>query len=214
MKKYSPQGSESKHKGHTKCLRPTCRGMSARPPSQNAEREQGSWFTALRSSWRAALQFDRSQITAFQAIRSTLGVALPLALGVATGQVTAGVVIASGSLILGSVGLRDPYRTRVRAMLLASLFVALSTFVGGITGSVGWLLILATGIWGVVAGMFASVSQVALVVGLQACVALIIFAHLALKPAQAIQVAALVFIGALFQSLLAVIPSPWTNTAP
>jgi len=201
MSKHSPQGSESKQK-------------EERPLSRDAGRESGSWFAVLRSSWQAALQFDRSQITAFQAIRSTFGVALPLALGVATGQVTVGVVIASGSLILGSVGLRDPYRTRVRAMLLASLFVALSTFVGGITGSVGWLLILATGIWGVVAGMFASVSQVALVVGLQACTALIIYAHLALKPAQAVQIALLVFIGTLLQTLLAAIPSPWTNTAP
>ncbi len=140
--------------------------------------------------------------------------ALPLALGVATGQITAGVVIASGSLILGSVGLRDPYWTRVLAMLLASLFVALSTFVGGIIGSIGWLLVLATGIWGIVAGMFASVSQVALVVGLQACTALIVYAHLALTPVQAVQIAVLVFIGALFQTLLAAIPSPWTNTAP
>ena len=192
MRKYAPEGSESK---------------------QAAERKQGSWFVALRLSWQAALQIDRSQITAFQAIRSTIGLALPLALGVATGQVTGGVVIASGSLMLGSVGLRDPYRTRVRAMLIASLFVALSTLVGGLTGSVGWLLILATGIWGVVAGMFASVSPVALVVGLQACSALIVYAHLALTPVQALQIAVLVCIGALFQTLLAIIPSPWTNTA-
>lgn len=201
MRKYSSEGSESKQKGK-------------RPPSQNAGREQGSWFAALGPSWQAALQVDRSQITVFQAIRSTFGLALPLALGVATGQVTAGIVIASGSLMLGSVGLRDPYRTRVRAMLLASLFVGLSTFVGGITGSVGWLLMLATGIWGVVAGMFASVSPVALVVGLQACIALIVYAHLALTPVQALQIALLVGIGALFQTLLAIIPSPWTNTAP
>ena len=193
MRKYSPEGSEVK---------------------QTAERERGSWFVALRLSWQAALQVDRSQITAFQAIRSTFGLALPLALGVATGQITAGVVIASGSLMLGSVGLRDPYPTRVRAMLIASLFVALSTLVGGLTGSVGWLLILATGIWGVVAGMFASVSPVALVVGLQACSALIVYAHLALTPVQALQIAVLVGLGALFQTLLAIIPSPWTNTAP
>jgi uncharacterized membrane protein YccC len=187
--------------------------MSNYSQSRNSERT-GSWFTALWSSFQAVLKFDRTQITAFQAIRSTIGVAFPLALGVATGQLTIGVIIASGSLTLGSVGLRDPYRTRVRSMLLASLFVALSTFVGGITGSVGWLLIPATGIWGVFAGMFASVSQVGLIVGLQACTALIVYAHLAPTPLQAIEIALLVFIGALFQTLLAIIPSPWTNTAP
>jgi hypothetical protein len=193
MRKYASAGSESK---------------------RAVERERGSWLAALGSSWQAALQFDRSQITAFQAIRSTIGLVIPLALGVATGQITAGVVIASGSLMLGSVGLRDPYPTRVRAMLLASLFVALSTLVGGLTGSVGWLLILATGIWGIVAGMFASISPVTLVVGLQACSALIVYAHLALTPMQAVQVALLVGLGALFQTLLAIIPSPWRNTAP
>ena len=126
MRKYSTEGSESKRKGK-------------RPSSRNAKREPGSWLASLGTSWRAVLQFDRSQFTPFQAIRSTLGFALPLALGVATGQVTAGIVIASGGLTLGLVGLQDPYRTRVRAMMLASLFVALSTLVGGLTGSVGWL---------------------------------------------------------------------------
>lgn len=201
MRKYSPQGSESKQKGK-------------RPLAQNTERERGSWLALLGSSWQAVLRFDRSQITVFQAIRSSFGVSVPLALGVATGQIAAGVAIASGCLMLGSVGLRDTYRTRVRTMLIDSLFVAFSTFVGGITGNAGWLLILIVGIWGVVAGVFASVSQVAQVVGLQACIALIVYAHLGLKPAQAVQVALLVFSGALFQTLLALIPSPWRNTAP
>lgn len=201
MRKHSPQGSESTQKGK-------------RSSSQNGERKQGSWFAALLTSLQSALYFDRSQITAFQAIRSTIGVALPLALGVALHQVTGGVIIASGSLTLGSVGLRDPYPTRVRTMLLASLFVAFSAFVGGIAGSDGWLLILTTGIWGVVAGMLASISQVGLVLGLQACTALIIYAHLAPTPLQAVEIALLVCTGALLQTLLATIPSPWTNTAP
>jgi uncharacterized membrane protein YccC len=201
MSKHSPRESESQQKENYSL-------------SRNIMREQRSWFAALLSSFRAALKFDRSQITAFQAIRSTIGVAVPLILGIATGQVIIGVIIASGSLTLGSVGLRDPYRTRVRTMLLASLFVALSTFVGGITGSVGWLLILATGIWGIFAGIFASVSQLGLIVGLQACTALIVYAHLAPTPLQAVEIALLLFIGALFQTLLAILPSPWTNTTP
>jgi uncharacterized membrane protein YccC len=201
MGKNSPEGSESMQRGK-------------KPSSPNAEREPGSWFAALLPSWQAVLQFDRSQLTPFQAIRSTLGFVLPLALGVATGQVTAGLIIASGSLTLGFVGLQYPYRARVRAMLLASLFVALSALVGGLTGSVGWLLTLVTGLWGVVVGLFASISPLALVIGLQACSALIVFAHFALTPVQALQIAVLVGLGALFQTLLAIIPSPWTNMAP
>lgn len=201
MSKSSTEGSESKWK-------------EKRPSSRNAEREPGSWLASLGTSWRAVWQFDRSQFTSFQAIRCTLGFMLPLALGVATGQVTASLVIAVGGLLLGLVGLRDPSRTRARGMLLDSLFMALSALVGGITGSVGWLLVLVTGMWGVVAGVFASVSPMGLIVGLHACSALVVFAHFALTPVQALQIAALVGIGALFQTLLTIIPSPWTNTAP
>ncbi|EFH89286.1 FUSC family protein [Ktedonobacter racemifer] len=201
MSKSSTEGSESKWK-------------EKRPSSRNVEREPGSWLASLGTSWRAVWQFDRSQFTSFQAIRCTLGFMLPLALGVATGQVTASLVIAVGGLLLGLVGLRDPSRTRARGMLLDSLFMALSALVGGITGSVGWLLVLVTGMWGVVAGVFASVSPMGLIVGLHACSALVVFAHFALTPVQALQIAALVGIGALFQTLLTIIPSPWTNTAP
>src|SRR5256885_6698 len=50
-----------------------------------------SWFSALKHSWRTVLQIDRSQVTAIRAIRSAIGIALPLALGVATGHVIEGV---------------------------------------------------------------------------------------------------------------------------
>jgi hypothetical protein len=55
-----------------------------------------SWFSTLKYSWRTALQIDRSQLTAVRAIRSTIGVAVPLILGVATGHMIEGVSIAGG----------------------------------------------------------------------------------------------------------------------
>jgi uncharacterized membrane protein YccC len=173
-----------------------------------------SWFSALKHSWRAALRIDRSQITAVPALRSVIGFVLPLALGVATGHVVEGVSIAGGAISLGSVGLTYAYRARMRTMLLACAAVALSAFVGSITSRIDWLAILVVGIWGIGAGLLVAVSQSAMVIGLQAVVALIILSHFALDPVQAVLQAALMFIGALLQAVLLIVPSPWQRTTP
>lgn len=81
--------------------------MSKNPPAHPPAKGRAAWFASLWASWRAALRFDRSQITAFQALRSTFGFVLPLALGLVTGQVTVGILIASGALSIGTIGLRD-----------------------------------------------------------------------------------------------------------
>jgi uncharacterized membrane protein YccC len=173
-----------------------------------------SWFAALQHSWRAAIQIDRSQLTAIPAIRTTIGFALPLAIGVTTGHVLEGVSVAGGATSLGAVGLTYTYRARTRAMLLACVGVALSAFVGSITSRIDWLSILVAGIWGIGAGMLVALGQSALVIGLQSAIALIILSHFMLAPAQAAIQAALMFAGALFQTALALIPIPWRQTAP
>lgn len=69
-----------------------------------------AWLSAFKASWQTVLRIDRSSLTPFQALRSTLGIGIPLVLGIVTGQVETGVLVASGALLLGSVGLKDPYR--------------------------------------------------------------------------------------------------------
>jgi uncharacterized membrane protein YccC len=175
----------------------------------------GEWLRTFKASWKMALHLDRSSLTPFQAVRSTLGVGVPLLLGIATGQVETGVLIASGALMLGSVGLKDPYQKRAQTMLLACVFVTLSALVGGVVGGLGWLpVLISVGVWGLVAGMFASINQTAQVVAIQACSALIVYTHLDLDPPHALLVAGAVGLGTLLQLFLATIPSPWTNTIP
>ena len=176
--------------------------------------ESASWFSALKHSWRAALRIDRSQITAIPAIRSTIGFVLPLAVGVATGHVVEGVSMAGGAASLGAVGLTYTYHARTRTMLLACFGVALSAFVGAISGRIDWLAILVAGVWGVGAGLLVAISQPAMIIGLQSTVALIILSHFALDPLHAAIQASLMFAGALLQTLLAIVPVPWRRTAP
>lgn len=175
---------------------------------------KASWFSALRYSWRVALRIDRTQLTAAQAISSVIGFALPLAIGVATGRVVEGVSMAGGAATLGAVGLTYTYRARTRVLLLACLGIAFSAFVGSITSRIDWLAILVVGLWGFGAGLLVALGQSAMVIGLQAVVALIVLSHFALDPLHALLQAALMLAGALFQTLLAIIPFPWRQTAP
>ena len=182
--------------------------------SSNNKTEHTSWLDVLNRSLKEMLRIDRSQLTAFQAIRGTIGIIIPLAIGVTTGHVIEGVSIAGGAAIVASVGLTTTSRVRTRTMLLDCVGVALSAFVGSITGHIGWLSVLVVGIWGIGAGMMAAISQPAMILGLQSTLALIILTHFKLEPAQAAIQAILMFAGALLQTTLAILPSPWKTTSP
>ena len=168
-----------------------------------------AWSTTLQQMWHAIVRIDRSQLTIATAIRSTIGFVLPLILGLATGHLLEGVAMAGGAAGLGAVGLTYTYHVRIRTMLLASLGVAVSAYVGGVTGHIDWLAILVVGVWGVGAGFLVAISQRAMIIGLQSTVALIILAHFSVNPLQALGQAGLMFAGALLQTLLALIPFPW-----
>ncbi|QBD78920.1 hypothetical protein EPA93_24225 [Ktedonosporobacter rubrisoli] len=173
-----------------------------------------SWISALMRAWREAVRVDRSQLTLAASLRSTIGFVLPLILGIATGHIVAGVSIAGGAVGVGAIGLTYTYRARTKAMLFASLGIAISAFVGGITGDISWLAILVAGIWGFGAGMLVAISQTGMIIGLQSMIALIILSHFALPPALALGQAFLMLVGALFQTLLAIIPYPWYRFGP
>ncbi len=170
--------------------------------------QTASWFSAFNYSFRTALKIDRSKLTVLPAIRSTIGFVLPLAIGVATGHIVEGVSLAGGAATVGSVGLTYTHRARVRTMLLASAGIAFSAFIGSITGPIAWLSILVAGIWGIGAGMLVAISQPMMIIGLQSALALIILSHFSLDPLHAVLQAALMFAGALLQTLLASLLAP------
>jgi hypothetical protein len=83
-----------------------------------------------------------------KALRSIIAYALPLAIGVGTEHVVEGVLIAAGAALLGAVGLTYTHRARTRTLQLACVGIALSAFIGTITGNNNLLAILLIGIWG------------------------------------------------------------------
>lgn len=183
--------------------------------SQPAKRNHlKAWVGALEYSWRQAVRVDRSQLVVATALRSAVGLALPLTIGVMTGHILTGVSIAGGAAILGGVGLTFTYRARTRLLLFASIGLALSALVGSLTGRFALPAILIIGIWGFGAGMLVSISQSAMLIGLQSMLAFIVLSHFALSPPQAVIQALLMLSGALLQTALGFIPLPGYTFSP
>ncbi|HEY4386281.1 MAG TPA: FUSC family protein, partial [Ktedonobacteraceae bacterium] len=168
-----------------------------------------AWVAVLHAIWQALMRIDRSQFTLATALRSSVGVFLPLIIGVVTGHTIEGVSISAGAIGVGTIGLTYTYRARTRTMLFACLAIAFSVFVGGLIGISDWLTLLAVALWGFGAGLLVAVGPGATLVGVQATLMLILLTHFRLNPLQALVEAGLILSGALFQTMLALIPSPW-----
>ena len=142
-------------------------------------------------------------------MRASIGVLAPLIIGVATGKIEYGSYAALGALPAGFVSFRGVSRTRVLAVLVAAVGMAVSTFVGATTAdSLPWLLVPIVFAWAYVSGVLASLGPTVLAVTLQWPVALLIGSALPLPPAHAALRAGLVLAGGLWQCLLVI--TSWT----
>ncbi|ULH17932.1 hypothetical protein MF271_23475 (plasmid) [Deinococcus sp. KNUC1210] len=79
---------------------------------------------------RSAIRLNVSQIRPWLAVRSTIGVAIPLLVGAGIGHLLWGVVAALGALMAGMASFHGVYRTRLRMMLTASVAMAVSAALG------------------------------------------------------------------------------------
>ena len=163
---------------------------------------------------RDAVTLDRSGIAAGRALHSAVGVAAPLAIGVAAGRVLEGVAVAGGALMVGFADLGSPYRVRTQVMLTASIAMAFSSFVGLIGGRHDWLAVLLMGVWGLIAGLSVALGQVPAFLGLLSGLALLLAEDVPTDVREALRRAALVLAGGLLQTLLAVMVWPVRATAP
>jgi len=160
--------------------------------------------TELRqSSWRDFGAFHWHDLASGRAVRAAFGVVTPLAIGVATGYVEYGSFAALGALPAGFVSFRGVTRSRVLAVVLAAVGMAISTFIGATAEASHPLLLIAVIFgWGYAAGLLAALGPTALVVSLYWPVALLIASALPLGPAAAGGRALLVLAGGIWQAIL------------
>jgi uncharacterized membrane protein YccC len=157
---------------------------------------------------RESVRLDRSGVELGFAFRCTIGVAIPLVLALLAGQPLAGVSAAFGAMCAGFASRQGVYRTRALGMLVTTLGMAVSGFIGCHTGAEPVANVILTALWGMLLGLLASLGATATVVGINSAVALIIFSHAPYDPAVALAQAGFVIAGGVLQTILLVLVWP------
>ena len=155
------------------------------------------------SFWRRVFQFQREKIAPRIALRNTLGFALPLAAGIALGNIPAALIASIGALNVSYSDSHDPYLQRARRMLAASALVGFAVFLGAVCGNYHVLAVPAAGAWAFAAGMLVALSTTAADLGTITLVTLVVFAAKPLPPESAALSGLLALGGGLLQTALA-----------
>jgi uncharacterized membrane protein YccC len=173
-----------------------------------------AWFRAARRTlaaeiahggWFSFGQFRWGDVNIGGALRAGAGMITPLALGLVTGHLEYGVFAALGSLPAGFVSFQGVTRTRVTAVVLAAVGMAVATFIGGAAAhSGGWFLIPAIMVFSYLAGLLVTLGQRFMVVGLQWAIQLMIASAIPLPAGDAAVRSVLVLAGGLWQGALVV----------
>jgi uncharacterized membrane protein YccC len=109
-----------------------------------------------RREWKRLTRlgpFRWNLVTPWRAARAATGVVLPLVVGWATGHIQFGAYAALGALPAGVASFQGESRTRVAAVLVSSIGMALSTFVGATVARSPWLLVPIIFVWSYAAGL-------------------------------------------------------------
>jgi uncharacterized membrane protein YccC len=170
------------------------------------------------SAWQAfrqnVIRFQIGKINPWIALRNTIGVTAPLAVGAASGSLSAGLIVATGAL---NVAFRDseaPYADRARHMLLASVVAGLAVFAGSISARNPVTAVILAGMWAFVAGMLIAVSTPAGELGSMSLVMMVVYGAVPLSPKNAVLAGLAALGGALFQTLLSISAWPFHRYAP
>jgi len=127
--------------------------------------------------WSALTRLDKSKINSkWMALRNSLAVASPLAIGMAMGNALGAVAITTGALNVSYSDGRDPYAQRARRMVAWTVLGAVAVFIGSLAGATNWAAVLLTFFWAFSAGLMVSIGTRAGDLGLNTLVSLIVFA--------------------------------------
>ncbi len=164
--------------------------------------------------WRSVTRFERARIAPEIAIRNTVGIVLPLAVGAAIGNPSAGVLGAIGALNVSYRDSRDPYIARVTPMFIASVLVGAAVVLGSLAGYTKPTTILVTALWAFAAGMLGVITSRAADVGTTTLVTLIVFAARPMPVKIALESALVAFGGGLVQLILSIALWPLRHYGP
>ena len=135
--------------------------------------------------WATVKQFEAEKMNPWMGFRNALGVALPLAAGIAAGQPVAGALMSTGALNVCFSDAGDPYGQRARRMLASCFLCAFSISMGALSGNSSVAAFVLTAIWALTAGMMVSIGTAAADLGTVSLVSLVVFHARPMSPEDA-----------------------------
>jgi uncharacterized membrane protein YccC len=134
---------------------------------------------------------------------------VPLVIGWMIGHLEYGAYVALGALPAGMASFQGETRSRVAAVVLASIGMAISTFVGVSTAAAApWMLVPIIAFWGYITGLSICLGPLVNVAVLQWSIALLIAVGFPAGASEAALRAGLVFVGGALQAILVAVS--WT----
>ena len=199
---------------HSPSTLPTPAPVTATPAAADATQTKPNTSATPRPAvpvskwhtfWRGVLHVDASKMDPGIGLRNALGVALPLAIGIAIKMPLGGLAVASGALNVSYSDGHDPYKQRARRMLATSALCAVAVVAGGLAAHHTVAAVVLTTIWAFGAGLAITLGPSAENQGVISVVVLIIFAAQTLTPERALQAGALAFAGGVGQMLMSLV---------
>jgi uncharacterized membrane protein YccC len=154
---------------------------------------------AVTRAVKEAARFDRKLVSFDAGLLAAVPVVAVLTIGIAIGNPVWGVTMGAGAMLVGIAWRVTGGRPPLALMATDAVGMALSTFVGCVTGSVTWVHIAVLCLWSLMAGLLVSVGNRGGVVGTQSIIALVVFGRFSAPADQALGLATLVLAGGLAQ---------------
>jgi uncharacterized membrane protein YccC len=148
---------------------------------------------------RNAARFDRSRVSVQAGLLAAIPVVVVLALGTVAWDPVAGVTMGAGAMLVGIAWRTAGGRPPLALMATDAGLMAVSTFVGSVTGSVSWLHFAVICVWAGLGGLLAGVGNRGGVLGTQAIIAVVVFGRFSQPAPAALGLASLVLAGGLAQ---------------
>ncbi len=167
---------------------------------------------------KTLLAFKPRDVPFRVALRGTLGIMLPLTIGVLLGQSEIGLLVATGALNTMFADQPGPYRLRMLRMLFVAATSGLSALAGYLLADHPLGLLLAAPIWGFGGGMLVALGLHAARAGVTSMIVLVVMAGTTVGQSMSLDVAVgsavLMFAGGVLQTLFAVAAWPLQRYRP
>ncbi|WP_146238938.1 FUSC family protein [Arthrobacter livingstonensis] len=169
---------------------------------------------AVAVTVKRSLRLDFSQSDPVVAARNALGVAVPLVIGIALGNVPIAVFGAVGALFASFADRPGSYRLRLVRMSATSLAVGIGGGLSVLCGHSVPLSLLLVAVFAFAAGMLLSLGANVAQVGIAGTAVAIVLNRFPLPPSGALGIASVIAAAGLVQSLLAIAGWPLHRHAP